>query len=83
MSMHINYTIYDRDISKTWINDKDKVLQIKDMSTDHIINCLNLLQRKGYNKLKCLVEGNKNGVLQIKGFETELKRRANECPKEF
>jgi len=58
-----------------WRTIKGEQVAVSDMDTEHIINCLCLLKKKGWNKLKALVNDEQHVIWYIDAFYAELDRR--------
>ena len=43
--LDIDFLVYRKKYSKTWLTKERKILRIADMSTEHIASCIDLLRR--------------------------------------
>jgi hypothetical protein len=57
-----------------WLQDGTKI-PIRDMDTDHIINCLASVKRRGKTKIYHITQGNTKFAQVLHALELELDRR--------
>jgi hypothetical protein len=71
------YSFSPKERLKYWRTKDNIVVKTSDMTTSHLENCLKLMDRKGYTKLKLLTTGHRSLAVR-KILEQELRKRKNE-----
>ena len=67
----IDFIEYRKTRKNTWLTRERKILHVSDMDTDHIVSCINMLERAG-----------QQDTLSYEGLTEEVNRRLVEFMKE-